>query len=170
MNLLGVLPTEVIEPRSVKADRDGQRWHYVVRWGNVEVRILSPTEHPSEAEIRDAIRRYIERLYQLKKPPEVLRFEIELQDTINLGDGSCLRRKSPLLARVEWDTDGLHWSAPDISYVDLAENYQELITTANAMCVLLWQEYALADDANLTEDARQLKQRMLRDFEVIECK
>jgi len=167
MNLLGVLPTEVIEPRSIKVDRDGHRWH-LVTWGNVEVQI--PKDHPSEAESRDAIRRYIERLYQLKKPPEVLRFEIELQDTINLGDGSCLRRKRPLLAKVEWDTDGLHWSAPDISFVDLADNYQELISTANAMCVLLWQEYALADNANLTGDARQLKQRMLRDFEVIECR
>ena len=72
--------------------------------------------------------------------------------------------------KIEWDTDGLHWSAPDISFVDLAENYHELISTANAMCVLLWQEYALTDDTKLTEDARQLKQRMLRDFEVIECK
>jgi hypothetical protein len=100
-------------------------------------------------------------------PPEVLRFELELQDPIDIGDGTYLRRKEPLLVKVEVDADGLHSSAPDISFDDLVEDYQDLISTTNAMCVLLWQEYALADDANLADDARQLKQRILRDFEVV---
>lgn len=100
-------------------------------------------------------------------PPEVLRFELELQGPIDIGDGTYLRRKEPLLVKVEVDVDGLHSSAPDISFDDLVEDYQDLISTTNAMCVLLWQEYALADDANLAADARQLKQRILRDFEVV---
>ena len=100
-------------------------------------------------------------------PPEVRRFEIELQNPIDLGDGTYLRRKEPLFVKVEVDGDGLHSSAPDISFDDLVEDYQDLISTTNAMCVLLWQQYALTDDANLAEDARQLKQRILRDFEVV---
>ena len=97
----------------------------------------------------------------------MLRFEIELRDPIDLGDGTFLRRKLPLLVKVEKTEDGLHSYAPDISFDDLVANYAELISTTNAMCALLWRKYALADDKYLAEDARQLKQRILHDFEVI---
>ena len=98
---------------------------------------------------------------------EMLRFEIELQDPIELGDGTSLHRKKPLLIKVEKTEDGFHSSAPAISFDDFVESYEELISTTNAMCALLWREYALADDSDLSEDARELKQRILDDFEVI---
>ena len=101
-------------------------------------------------------------------PREIRRFEIELGDPIDLGDGTYLRRKKPLLVKVERDTEGLHSSAADISFDDLVEDYEELISTTNAMCVLLWREYAQASDEDLTDDALELKRRILRDFEVAE--
>ena len=100
-------------------------------------------------------------------PPEVLRFEIELHEAIDLGDGTFLRRKDPLRIKVRRDADGLHSTAPDISFDDLVEDYEELIRTTNAMCLLLWREYAQAADEDLASDALELKRRVLRDFEVI---
>ena len=100
-------------------------------------------------------------------PPEVLRFEIELHEAIDLGDGTFLRRKDPLRIKVRRDADGLHSTAPDISFDDLVEDYEELIGTTNAMCLLLWREYAQAADEDLASDALELKRRILRDFEVI---
>jgi hypothetical protein len=100
-------------------------------------------------------------------PPEMLRFQIELQEDIDLGDGTLLRPKKPLLVKVRKDTDGLHSSAPSISFEDLVADYDELISTTKAMCVLLWTDYAQEDDENLTADAQELKRRMQRDFEVV---
>ena len=98
-------------------------------------------------------------------PPEMLRFEIELQEDIDLGDGTLLRPKKPLLVKVRKDADGLHSSAPSISFEDLVADYDELISTTKAMCVLLWTDYAQEDDENLTADAQELKRCMQRDFE-----
>ena len=65
--------------------------------------------------------------------------------------------------------DGLHYSAPDIGFDDLVDDYDELIGTTHAMCKLLWEEYAQADDQILSEDGLLLKRRILRDFEVVQC-
>ena len=131
---------------------------------------LADLTHPSTTSYQGGLVEGREQLWHVPEayiPPEVLRFEIQLRDPIDLGDGTFLRRKRPLLVKVEKTEDGLHSSAPDIRFDDLVENYAELISTTNAMCALLWREYAQADDKHLAEDARQLKQRILHDFEVI---
>ena len=44
---------------------------------------------------------------------------------------------------------------------------EELVDLLHDFIVVLWNEYALEDDANLTANAQELKNLMLNDFYVV---
>jgi len=82
-------------------------------------------------------------------------------------DGRHMRkRRGAALPIVAEDSDGMHTvRAEKIGLDAFAETKAELAAEVAAQLAMLWKEYALADDAELTESAREVKRNLLATFE-----
>ena len=82
-------------------------------------------------------------------------------------DGKAKRpRRSARLAPIVQYADGLFSTCLDAIGLDaFAETREELGAEVKRQLAMLWKEYALADDATLTEAARKIKRNLLESFE-----
>lgn len=95
-------------------------------------------------------------------------FEIKVQDVPH-PSGSTLRRLQPLILHAKRSQSGDCYQAcvPDLDIPLVAVSREEMIAALQDLIVVLWDEYALENDANLTPKAKELKGRLLRDFDHI---
>ena len=95
--------------------------------------------------------------------PESL--EITLRD-VKIGRGVVLRRCEPLVLRTTLcDPDGCYRAdVPGLEVPISAYDRGELVDAYSELVAVLWKEYALEDDANLTARGKSLKARLLRDY------
>jgi len=78
----------------------------------------------------------------------------------------ALKRRGAALPIVAEDSDGMHTVRAEKIWLDaFAETKAELAAEVAAQLAMLWKEYALADDAELTESAREVKRNLLATFE-----
>ena len=91
-------------------------------------------------------------------PPVPLDFEV---------DGTRMRKRRGVSLPVDVAVkDGLHTATADEIGLDaFAETKDALAAEVREQLAFLWKEYALADDAELTESARKAKRRLLATFE-----
>ena len=65
-------------------------------------------------------------------------------------------------------SDGVHTVKADKIGLDaFAETKVELVEEVRAQLAMLWKEYAMADDADLTESAQEVKRNLLATFEEV---
>lgn len=84
-------------------------------------------------------------------------------------DGVAMRKRRgvaiPIAAE---ESDGMHTArAENIGLDAFAETRAELAAEVKAQLAMLWKEYAMADDAELTESARRVKRNLLASFEEV---
>jgi len=91
-------------------------------------------------------------------------FTIDLPD-VEFDHDTVLHRKEPTVLQVSCSDDGyLHADIPGIDKPICAATIEELIDMFNDFMILLWEKYALGDDAKMTAKARELKESLLRDY------
>ena len=93
--------------------------------------------------------------------------EIVVQD-VQFERGT-LRRREPLILRPMSSESGelYQFDVKELEISITAYTREELVDLLHDFIVVLWNEYALEDDANLTANARELKNLMLNDFYVV---
>lgn len=84
-------------------------------------------------------------------------------------DGTPMRKRRGATLPVETGfSDGLHTARADKIGLDaFAATKDELAAEVRDQLAMLWKEYALADDAELTESARTVKRNLLATFEEV---
>ena len=111
----------------------------------------------------------ISRLRNLRWATTGLDFsEIILQDVV--FERGVLHRREPLVLRPVPSESGALYQL-DIDELEIsiaAYSREELVDALHDFLIVLWNEYALEDDANLTINACELKYRLLSDFCVVE--
>lgn len=82
-------------------------------------------------------------------------------------DGTPMRKRRGVALPVETGfEDGVHTARADRIGLDaFAATRDELAAEVRDQLAMLWKEYALADDAELTESAREVKRNLLASFE-----
>lgn len=93
--------------------------------------------------------------------------EIIVQD-VEIERGMLSRREPLVLHPIPSDSGELYQL--DVTELEIsitAYTREELVDALHNLIAVLWNEYALEDDANLTTNARVLKNRMLHDFYVV---
>ena len=92
--------------------------------------------------------------------------EVEIHE-VKTPQGLLLRRHEPLTLRAFF-SDGCHSAeVPELEMPVAAYSRQELADAVNDLVGVLWEEYAMEDDAKLTKQARVLKQRLLSNYTVV---
>lgn len=83
--------------------------------------------------------------------------------------GTPIRKRRGATLPVETGfSDGLHTARADKIGLDaFAATKDELAAEVRDQLAMLWKEYALADDAELTESARTVKRNLLATFEEV---
>lgn len=84
-------------------------------------------------------------------------------------DGRCMRKRRGVYLPIEAeDSDGMHTArAEKIGLDAFAETRAELAAEVTEQLAMLWKEYAMVDDAELTESARKVKRNLLATFEEV---
>ena len=84
-------------------------------------------------------------------------------------DGVAMRKRRGVVLPIEAEVaDGIHTvRAEKIGLDAFAETRAGLADEVRTQLAMLWKEYALADDAELTESARRVKRNLLATFEEV---
>ena len=84
-------------------------------------------------------------------------------------DGIHMRKRRGVYLPIEAeDSDGMHTARAERIGLDaFAETKAELAAEVSAQLAMLWKEYAMADDAKLTESAQEVKKNLLATFEEV---
>lgn len=99
-------------------------------------------------------------------PSALRQAPLPLDFTVN---GVAMRKRCGVaLPLVAEDSDGMCTvRAEKIGLDAFAETKMELVEEVRAQLAMLWKEYAMADDADLTESAREVKRNLLATFEEV---
>ena len=97
-------------------------------------------------------------------PSALLQAPLPLDFTV---DGVAMRKRRGVALPIEAEElDGMHTArAENIGLDAFAETRAELAGEVREQLAMLWKEYALADDAELTESAQRVKRNLLATFE-----
>lgn len=91
---------------------------------------------------------------------------LEIPVDVPCGDGFLCTKDRFLISL--WREEG-YYCADDILGLrisEAAQTYQELLDSICETLAFLWEEYAMAEDSELSEGAIELKQAMIRSFHV----
>lgn len=105
-------------------------------------------------------------IIDLQPPAGHLSYKDKLDD-VQLDESTVLRSRSELEIVIVQDEGGYAGKVPEIDFDEWASTYQELIEAAHDTVVLLWNEYALEMDENLSEEAILLKHRIRSQFQEV---
>ena len=97
--------------------------------------------------------------------PSLLMIEVE---EAPLEDGNIIRpKKSPLVFHFIPSESKPHYEIEDrnLGLSVHADRIEDLKTIVREQIAILWQEFALGDDAKMTPQARKLRTRLLETFE-----
>ncbi len=85
-------------------------------------------------------------------------------------DSGVLRRNAPFVVKpyVSESHECYRAEVEELGLSISAYTRQELVEAIQDMIAVLWQEYAMEDDENLTESAAALKRRLLEDFRIVD--